>query len=281
MKPARLALPVVLLLGLAACGKPEAPAAAGDPAQAVAAPAKATVAEEGSAASPTTDAAVTGAPEIPTAPVDNTPGSPAAATPAAAGTETTAPAATAAPATGKQATQASAPRAVNAAPAPAGPVAPVKPAATTATTATAAGTDPGTVVHAETLRAKPAIDATAIGTLAGGTRLNILARCGGWYQVSSNGQSGWVRMLSVRRSAAASTDIAGLAAISSGRAGTGSVVSSTGVRGLDSEDLETAVFNEARVARAEALRSGRADAEKFARQGGLNTQDVPALPAAK
>jgi hypothetical protein len=73
--------------------------------------------------------------------------------------------------------------------------------------------------------------------------------------------------------------VAGIAGISSGRTGTGKVVATTGVRGLDSGDLAAAVFDETRIAKAETLRVSRADAEAFARQAGLTPQAVATLPA--
>lgn len=139
--------------------------------------------------------------------------------------------------------------------------------------------DHGSLVRADTLRARNAADAPEIAALAAGTAVKILARDGAWYQINVNGKTGWVRMMSVRRSEAASNDVAGLAGIASGRTGTGKVVATTGVRGLDSGDLTAATFDEARIAKAESLRVSRSDAEAFARQGGLVTQNVPALPA--
>jgi hypothetical protein len=139
--------------------------------------------------------------------------------------------------------------------------------------------DPGTLVRADTLRARNAADAPEVASLAAGSKVKILSRDGAWYQVNADGKSGWVRMMSVRRSAAASSDVAGLAGIASGRTGTGKVVTTTGVRGLDSGDLTAATFDEARIAKAESLRVTRADAEAFARQAGLVVQAVPALPA--
>ena len=156
---------------------------------------------------------------------------------------------------------------------------PARPATTPA--ASTAG-DPGTLVRADSLREKPASDARELGALAGGSKVSVLGREGAWYKVSAGGKTGWVRMLSVRRSAgASSSSIGGIAGIASGRTGTGSVVTTTGVRGLDSEDLKTAAFNEERVAKAESLRVDRATADAFAQAGGLKKQNVPDLPAAK
>jgi hypothetical protein len=51
----------------------------------------------------------------------------------------------------------------------------------------------------------------------------------------------------------AGKEIGGIAGIATGRAGTGQVVSSTGVRGLSEADLKAAKFDEAELRRAEAL----------------------------
>lgn len=138
--------------------------------------------------------------------------------------------------------------------------------------------DSGTLTRAEGLRTKPFADAKVLAPLAAGTKVNIILRKGGWYQVTAAGRTGWVRMLSVRRRAAAQTSITGIASVASGRAGTGKVVTTTGVRGLDSGDLGAAVFNEAQIARAENYRVTRKDAQAFARQGGLVAVNAPALP---
>lgn len=140
--------------------------------------------------------------------------------------------------------------------------------------------DPGTLSRAEVMRAKPFADGSVVSKLASGARVEILARNGGWYQVKVAGKTGWVRMLSVRRSTAASGgSVAGLASVASGRAGTGTVSTTTGVRGLDEQALVAAAFDEAQVAKAETYRVSRADAEAFARAGKLVLRDVKPLPA--
>lgn len=144
----------------------------------------------------------------------------------------------------------------------------------------AAAADTGILTRAETLRLKPFADAAAVAPAASGAKVDILARNGGWYQVKSAGKTGWVRMLSVRRSAAASgSSVAGIAGVVSGRTGTGKVTTTTGVRGLDTEDLTTAAFDEAQIAKVEQYRVSRKDADAFAKQGKLTTRDVAPLPA--
>ncbi|MCC2636865.1 MAG: type 3 domain protein [Moraxellaceae bacterium] len=139
--------------------------------------------------------------------------------------------------------------------------------------------DPATLSRADALRDKPFADAKVVVSLATGAKVDILSRNGGWYQVKSGTKSGWVRMLSVRRSTApAGSSVAGLASVASGRAGTGTVSTTTGVRGLDAQELATAAFNETQVAKAEGFRTSRADAVAFAKAGKLVVRDVKPLP---
>lgn len=154
----------------------------------------------------------------------------------------------------------------------------------TATLAVAAGlanaADPGTLTKAETLRAKPFADAAAVTSVASGAKVDIITRSGAWYQVKSGTKTGWVKMLSVRRSAAASgSSITGIAGVASGRTGTGKVTTTTGVRGLDEQELNTATFDEAQIKKSEGYRVSRKDAATFAKAGKLTLRDVQPLPA--
>lgn len=144
--------------------------------------------------------------------------------------------------------------------------------------AAALAADPGTLSRAESLLAKPFADAAVVSRLASGARVEIVSRSGGWYQVKAAGKTGWVRMLSVRRSTTTTTSVAGLASVTSGRSGTGTVSTTTGVRGLDEQALAAAAFDEAQVARAETYRVNRADADAFAKAGKLVVRDVKPLP---
>jgi len=140
--------------------------------------------------------------------------------------------------------------------------------------------DTGTLTRAETLREKPFADAKMLAAAAAGTKVAIVTRNGGWYQVKAGGKTGWGRMLSVRRSAAAAgPSVAGIADVASGRTGTGKVVTTTGVRGLDAGDLDTATFDAAQVAQAEKYRVSRQDAAAFAKLGKLTLRDAQPLPA--
>jgi hypothetical protein len=145
----------------------------------------------------------------------------------------------------------------------------------------AAAQETGTALKPDDIKAEPFKDAKTVGRIAKGDRVEILARQSGWLQVKAGTKRGWVRMLSVRRGQAAGTDagkeIGGIAGIATGRAGTGQVVSSTGVRGLSEADLKAAKFDEAELRRAEAFAVAGADAQAFAAQGKLAVREIAFL----
>lgn len=139
----------------------------------------------------------------------------------------------------------------------------------------------GTALKADTIRAEPFADAKAVTALTVGDKVEILKKNGGWLQVKSAKGSGWVRMLSVRKGEArkGSGNAVGLLGLASGRAGTGKVVATTGIRGLNEEELKSAKFNEAELKLAESFATGKADAQKFAAQGKLAARKFDYLPA--
>jgi hypothetical protein len=140
----------------------------------------------------------------------------------------------------------------------------------------------GTALKADDIKAEPFNDAKTVAKLAKGDRVEILARQSGWLQVKAGSKKGWVRMLSVRRGQVAAKDagkeLGGVAGLATGRAGTGEVVSSTGVRGLSAEELKEAKFDEAQIALAESYAASAADARAFAAQAQLAARKVKSLP---
>jgi len=141
----------------------------------------------------------------------------------------------------------------------------------------------GTVLKRDDIKAEPYRDAKTVATLAAGDKVDILKKDGGWYQVKSARGRGWVRMLSIRKGDArkASGGAAGLLGLASGRAGTGKVVATTGIRGLNEEELKAAKFNEAELKRAESYVTSKSAAAKFAAAGKLTARPFDYLPAPK
>jgi hypothetical protein len=148
-------------------------------------------------------------------------------------------------------------------------------------TGTALAGEAGTALKADDIKAEPFRDAKTVGSLATGDRVEILKKEGGWFQVKSAKGSGWVRMLSVRRGEArkGGDDAAGVLGLASGRAGTGTVVATTGVRGLNEEELKAAKYNEAEVKKVESFTTSQGEARKFAAEGKLTARKVEYLPA--
>ena len=144
----------------------------------------------------------------------------------------------------------------------------------------------GTMLKSDALRATPFGDAKIVATLTKQEKVDIRNRQGGWLYVSSTKGKGWVRMLSVKRGGETRTSIgkeaSGILDVASGRAGTGKVVATTGIRGLNEEQLKTAQFNEDELKKVESYAVSKQDAEHFAQEGRLVRQNVPFLsePAA-
>lgn len=131
----------------------------------------------------------------------------------------------------------------------------------------------GVALKADKLLAEPFADAKQAGTLAKGEAVTILKKTGGWYQVKGKGAQGWVRMLSVRRGEAAKGGaVKDVAALSTGRTGTGQIVSTTGVRGLSEAELKAARYDEKELVKAESFAVSKADASKFAQMGKLEAR---------
>lgn len=135
------------------------------------------------------------------------------------------------------------------------------------------------------LRAEPSPGARQLGRIGAGERVTAHERRGFWRRVeTARGAGGWVRLSSLRVSAAAPA--AGLAALDSGRAAAGNVVLTSGTRSVPGRN---APLNR------EALKSARADAAtaaalpvalrddvaraRFVAEGGLQPRELrmPAL----
>jgi hypothetical protein len=138
----------------------------------------------------------------------------------------------------------------------------------------------GTAIKADVLRAEPFADAKTAGNLNKNDAVDILGKKGAWLQVKSKSASGWVRILSVKRGGASGSGNS-VADIASGRAGTGKVVSTTGIRGLSAEELKAAKFNEDEMKKMEKNAVSASDAQSFASAGGLSTTQMAYLKGAK
>ena len=142
---------------------------------------------------------------------------------------------------------------------------------------------PGTVLRAEKLYSEPTSTSKVTASVAKGASVEILGKQAGWLRVKAGGQSGWIRLLSVRAGpgglgGAGVGDVVGAATT---RSDPTRVVAVAGLRGLDDEDLKQAQFNAEELARMESSSVSAAQARTFASQSGLAAVSVPSLPKPK
>ena len=139
----------------------------------------------------------------------------------------------------------------------------------------------GSVIRADGIKVEPFRDAKTIAMLSVGDKVEIVKKNGGWLQIKSPKGKGWVHMLNVRKGDMRkdSGDIGGLLGMASGRAGTGKVVATTGIRGLDEVELQSAKYNETELNLVESYTINRAEAQVFATQGKLVARKFDYLPS--
>jgi uncharacterized protein YgiM (DUF1202 family) len=141
----------------------------------------------------------------------------------------------------------------------------------------------GYAVRETEIKKEPYSDAQTVGTLAEKAQVKVLDRQNGWMQIESGTQSGWVRMLSIRMDSGSSGFVSGLKSLFSvARTGSSGRTVTTGVRGLDKEDIKNAKPNPEEVKKLAGFAASKGDAEKFAAGSPqLKTQKIDYLPAAK
>lgn len=137
----------------------------------------------------------------------------------------------------------------------------------------------GVLAKAGDLKQEPFVDAATVVQLPAAAPLEVLARQGAWMKVSSGGQTGWVRLLSVRLAAGpAKAGESGLAkAANVALSGSSGTAVATGVRGLDKEQIANASPNPAEAAKLESYAAAQDKVRSFAKAGPLSEQNVPYL----
>ena len=124
------------------------------------------------------------------------------------------------------------------------------------------------MIRAGDLLAQPFIDAANIGKVAPAEPVTIVERRGAWVKIETNGKSGWVRLLNVRL--APVTAIAGSGKTAQPakptgmasllRTGSSGRTVTTGVKGMDEEDIRNAIPNYVELALLDTMAVDAADA---------------------
>lgn len=141
----------------------------------------------------------------------------------------------------------------------------------------------GFAVRDTEIKKEPYSDAQTVGTLAEKAQVKVLARQGGWMQIEAGTLSGWVRMLSIRMNSGQSSIASGLKSLFYvARTGSSGQTVTTGVRGLDKEDIQNAKPNPAELKKMAGFAATQSDAERFAAENPqLKNQKVDYLQAPK
>lgn len=137
--------------------------------------------------------------------------------------------------------------------------------------------EPATVIRATELKKEPATDAPALAPVAENSKVEALERKGGWTRVKSEAGEGWVKMLLLRFSAPgeAKPGDSGVAQLFGvARSGSSGAQATTGVRGLDPEQLAKARPNPAELKKMERYGATPEAAAEFAAGGPLKAQRV-------
>lgn len=145
---------------------------------------------------------------------------------------------------------------------------------------------PGVITRETELKAEAAAGSRTLRTLAANTQVTILSRQGGWLQVSSGDARGWVRLLHVSSQPAKSSgsgreELEAAARVATGRAGSGNIAVTTGIRGLDEEQLRQAQPDTDELNKLESLGAQPADAQAHAKRRNLERRQIPYPPAPK
>ena len=135
--------------------------------------------------------------------------------------------------------------------------------------------EPATVIRATELKAEPATDAATVAQLPEKAQVDALERKGGWTRVKAGSAQGWVKMLALRYDGTAKHGDTGVAqAFNVARTGSSGTQVTTGVRGLDEEQLAKAQPNPTELAKLNRFAVDRAGANEFAAEGKLSSVSV-------
>ena len=137
--------------------------------------------------------------------------------------------------------------------------------------------DPATLLRAAQLKRLPAVDADTVAELAANAPVDTLERKGGWTRVKSAQGEGWVKMLVLRYGGpgTANKGDSGIAQlINVARTGSSGTQVTTGVRGLDDQQLANAQPNPAELAKMGRFAARPAAAAAFAAKGKLSAHSV-------
>jgi hypothetical protein len=139
--------------------------------------------------------------------------------------------------------------------------------------------EPAALTRATELKKEPATDAVKVADLAENTMVDAMERQGGWIRVrTQGGAEGWVKLLALRYGGpgAARPGDSGLSqAFNVARTGASGTQVTTGVRGLEAEQIANARPNPGELAKMGGYAADRDSAAGFASEARLEPRSVP------
>jgi hypothetical protein len=133
------------------------------------------------------------------------------------------------------------------------------------------------MLKTDDLRTAPDSGSMVLLRVEKGAQVRLLSSQGGWSQISSEGHTGWVRVLSVRKQGNDGIELSDLGAL--GKKPQGKVVAVAGTRGLDEKQLALASYHAAEIERLRGFVASRQEAEQFAQVAGLQARDMSYIAA--
>lgn len=137
--------------------------------------------------------------------------------------------------------------------------------------------EPAALTRATELKKEPASDAAKVADLAENSVVDAMERQGGWIRVKTQGGAeGWVKLLALRYGqGAAKPGDSGLSqAFNVARTGASGTQVTTGVRGLEAEQIANARPNPGELAKMSGYAVDRDGAAGFAAKAKLEPQSV-------
>lgn len=137
----------------------------------------------------------------------------------------------------------------------------------------------GALIRAGELKTKPFADAPAAARFTANQQVNVISRQGGWVQVEADGKTGWLRMLNLRMASAGAPSRKGnnSAMASLLRTGSSGKTVTTGVKGMDEEDIRNATIDIVELQELHGLAVPPLEATAHAQQSGLKEYKVEYL----
>ena len=139
----------------------------------------------------------------------------------------------------------------------------------------------GKMIKSADLLSEASLNSSKVVSVKSGQTVVILEKKGFWIKVQSDNKSGWTKLSDVELP---SNDIKKIDPMSTGRASSGNIVNTAGVRGLSPDELKNAKPNSSAVDQATKISQSIAiaDITSFASSGGIVARaNLPEVKAVK